>query len=251
VVLVCLWTCLPVANVLSMAYTEALFTALAAWCLVALLAHRYVAAGVLAALSGLTRPVSVALVVAVVGAAVLRLAQLRRGTPDPRGPRAAREPLLGAVIAPLGLLSYLGFVSWSEGAVLAYFDVTRGWGNYLDGGRAFAGWVAHMLVSREVLLGVLVVVGVALLARAVWHTASHGYPWPIFLFTVTAVLVSFATSHYFGSRPRYLLPVFTLLLWPSVHVARLPTRRVVALLACLSTTSAAYGAFWLFGPGPP
>ena len=45
-VLVCLWSSVPVAGVTSMAYTEALFTALAAWCLVAVLADRLVVAGV-------------------------------------------------------------------------------------------------------------------------------------------------------------------------------------------------------------
>ena len=45
VVAVVLWSALPVSVVQSMAYTESLFTALAAWALHAVLARRYVAAG--------------------------------------------------------------------------------------------------------------------------------------------------------------------------------------------------------------
>ncbi|MGW8700434.1 glycosyltransferase family 39 protein, partial [Streptomyces eurythermus] len=59
---VLLWAVLPVGIVQSMAYSESLFTALAAWSLYAVLTGRWVSAGVLAALAGLTRPVGMAVV---------------------------------------------------------------------------------------------------------------------------------------------------------------------------------------------
>ncbi|WP_129309925.1 glycosyltransferase family 39 protein [Streptomyces sp. L2] len=62
---VLLWAVLPVGIVQSMAYSESLFTALAAWSLYAVLTGRWVAAGTLAALAGLTRPVGLAVVAAV------------------------------------------------------------------------------------------------------------------------------------------------------------------------------------------
>ncbi|MER7490189.1 glycosyltransferase family 39 protein [Streptomyces sp. NPDC126497] len=62
---VLLWAVLPVGIVQSMAYSESLFTALAAWSLYAVLTGRWVAAGVLAGLAGLTRPVGLAVVAAV------------------------------------------------------------------------------------------------------------------------------------------------------------------------------------------
>ncbi|MGY4996288.1 mannosyltransferase family protein [Streptomyces sp. 900105245] len=62
---VLLWAVLPVGIVQSMAYSESLFTALAAWSLYALLTGRWVGAGLLAAFAGLTRPVGVAVVAAV------------------------------------------------------------------------------------------------------------------------------------------------------------------------------------------
>lgn len=62
---VLLWAVLPVGIVQSMAYSESLFTALAAWSLYAVLTGRWLTAGALAALAGLTRPVGIAVVAAV------------------------------------------------------------------------------------------------------------------------------------------------------------------------------------------
>ncbi|MCX4760920.1 mannosyltransferase family protein [Streptomyces sp. NBC_01275] len=68
---VLVWAVLPVGIVQSMAYSESLFTALAAWSLYAVLTGRWVTAGLLASLSGLTRPVGLAVVAAVWTAGVL------------------------------------------------------------------------------------------------------------------------------------------------------------------------------------
>jgi hypothetical protein len=250
VILVCLWSSVPVAVVQSMAYTESLFTAFVAWSLYAILVHRYVLAGALAALAGLTRAMSVALVAAVVSAALLG-ARERTQTPtgDPLDSRRSR--LLGALLAPAGLVAYLAFVAWSKRRPLGYLDVASDWGNGIDGGRAFFAWLLQLLSDGRFLLGIALLLGLALLGAAVGHTASRGYPLPVFVFTLTAVLISLATSNYFGSRPRYLLPVFTLLLWPSEGLATLADRRVGLILVCLAIASGIYGAVWLYGAGPP
>jgi len=250
VILVCLWSSVPVAIVQSMAYTESLFTAFVAWSLYAVLVHRYVLAGALAALAGLTRAMSVALVAAVASAALLgprERSHAHAGAPaDSRSRR-----LLGALLAPVGLVAYLAFVAASEHRTFGYLDVASDWGNGIDGGHALFAWILQMLGDRRFLLGIALLLGLALLGAAVGHTASRGYPLPVFIFTLTAVLISLATANYFGSRPRYLLPVFTLLLWPSEGLARLPNRRVGLVLACLAAISGIYGAVWLYGPGPP
>jgi Gpi18-like mannosyltransferase len=97
---VLLWGLLPIGVVESMAYSESLFTALAAWTLASVRADRWVTAGVLACLAGLARPAGAALAGTVVVAAAVRL-----GT----RPRAAR-PLVAAVLAPLGWLAYVAWV---------------------------------------------------------------------------------------------------------------------------------------------
>ncbi|MEW5355824.1 hypothetical protein [Streptomyces sp. 16-176A] len=68
---VLLWAALPVGIVQSMAYSESLFTALAAWSLYCVLTGRWVGAGALALAAGLTRPVGLAVVAAVWAAAVV------------------------------------------------------------------------------------------------------------------------------------------------------------------------------------
>ncbi|MFI9471975.1 glycosyltransferase family 39 protein [Streptomyces sp. NPDC052492] len=81
---VLLWAVLPVGIVQSMAYSESLFTALAAWALYAVLTGRWVTAGVLAGLAGLTRPVGLAVVAAVWAAGVVAFLR-ERGGPAPGG----------------------------------------------------------------------------------------------------------------------------------------------------------------------
>jgi len=245
VVLVCLWSSVPVAGVTSMAYTEALFTALAAWCLVAVLSDRLVVAAWVAVLAGLTRPLGAAVVAAVLVAALVSAAGPRDGT---RGRTSFGSAALAAAVAPLGLVGYLAFVRWDGEGGRSYVQVTKGWDNHADGGRAFAIWVWDLATTRPE-VGALLVAGLLLLGAAVWHTRR--YPWPVIAFTVVAVLVSFSTSDYFGSRPRYLLPVFTLLLWPSAGLARLRLPPLVVVLVLLALASGVYGAFWLLGPGPP
>ncbi|MGK3939366.1 mannosyltransferase family protein [Streptomyces caeruleatus] len=86
---VLLWAVLPVGIVQSMAYSESLFTALAAWSLYAVLRGRWVTAGLLASLAGLTRPVGLAVVAAVWAAAIAAFVSDRRSrsrTQTPAGP---------------------------------------------------------------------------------------------------------------------------------------------------------------------
>ncbi|GGS71284.1 glycosyltransferase family 39 protein [Streptomyces cinerochromogenes] len=102
---VLLWAVLPVGVVQSMAYSESLFTALAAWSLYAVLTGRWLSAGTLAALAGLTRPVGMAVVAALWTAAVVSFVRERgtRHTPGahhdehtPDAHSAPRTPTPGA-----------------------------------------------------------------------------------------------------------------------------------------------------------
>ena len=108
--------------------SEALFTALAAWALHACLQRRWLLAGLLAALAGLTRPVGAAVVAAVLVTALVQVLRERGGRPP-----------AGALLAPLGLLGYVGWVGLRVGDPAGSFRVARGWGNGFEGGRAFGG----------------------------------------------------------------------------------------------------------------
>ncbi|MER7933769.1 MULTISPECIES: mannosyltransferase family protein [unclassified Streptomyces] len=90
---VLLWAVLPVGIVQSMAYSESLFIALAAWSLYAVLTGRWVSAGVLAAMAGLTRPVGLAVVAAVWTAGVVSFVRARSaGVRDRSGEHPSGAP---------------------------------------------------------------------------------------------------------------------------------------------------------------
>ncbi|KOG89273.1 membrane protein, partial [Streptomyces varsoviensis] len=153
VVLAVLWGVTPVALVQWMGYTESLFTALAAWSLYAVLTGRWVWAGSLSLLAGLTRPTGVALAAAVTVSALLTLRRARReratgaesvpatgaggppaaGTGNPPAASMARV-VTGCVLAPLGWLGYLVWVAVRLGRWDGYFAVQRTWTNQIDGG---------------------------------------------------------------------------------------------------------------------
>jgi hypothetical protein len=234
----CLWAALPMSAVEWMAYSESLFTALAAWSLYAVCTQRWWGAGALACLAGLTRPIGAAVIAAVVVPAML--ATRRAFTSDanaPGGTWGRLAPLAGAAIAPLGWVSYVTWVGEQRGSPTGYFDVANGWGNGLDGGVAFARWTRRLLGSAP-LSGVAVCLGIALLLT-------------LLVYSTGLVVVALATSGFFGSKPRYLLPAFPLLL----PVAQMLRRRRVAVsasvIAVLAAGSAVYGAIWLLGTGPP
>ncbi|WMX45293.1 hypothetical protein RGF97_11115 [Streptomyces roseicoloratus] len=238
VVLAVLWGVYPTAFVQSMAYTETLFTALAAWSLLAVLRGRWILAGVLSVCAGLTRPTAAALIAAIGITALVTVVRERR----------FRAPLVaGVLLAPLGWLAYVVYVGVRQGSATAYFDVQAAWGNSIDGGVALARFIAGLpwpaalgLCAALVLLGGLV--GLCVRQRQ---------PLPLLVYTVAVVVVSLVGAAYFGSRPRLMMPAFGLLLPPAVALARLRTRTAAPVLGALALASAVYGAFTLLGSGPP
>lgn len=246
---VVLWALLPVGPVQWMAYSESLFTALAAWALWATLRERWWLAGILAALAGATRPTGVAVIVAVVVAA---LVALRGRTATGRSATTSTGPLVGAVLlAPTGAAAYLGWLAWRERDLLAYQHLTAGWGNSLDGGRGFVVWVGRLLTQPPHWPGVAVVAGVVLVLALLVVAVRDRQPLPLIVFAAVLVAMAFATSGYFGSKPRYLLPAVPLLMPVADALAARPAgqRRTVYGLALAG--AAAFGAWWLLGDGPP
>ncbi|MFJ3900798.1 glycosyltransferase family 39 protein [Streptomyces sp. NPDC090025] len=242
VVLAVLWGVYPTAFVQSMAYTETLFTALAAWSLYALLKDRWLLAGALAVLAGLTRPTAAALIAAIGITAIVTVVRERR---------LRLRVLAGTLLAPLGWLGYVVYVGVRESSATAYFDVQAAWGNSIDGGVALARFVAGQpwpaalgLCAALALLGWLVALCVRL-----WRRERQSLP--VLVYTIAVVVISLVGAAYFGSRPRLMMPAFGLLLPPAVALARLRTRTVVAVLGVLALASAVYGALTLLGSGPP
>ncbi|MFC9129527.1 glycosyltransferase family 39 protein [Streptomyces sp. NPDC057099] len=271
---VLLWAVLPVGIVQSMAYSESLFTALAAWALYAVLTGRWPVAGVLALLAGLTRPVGLAVVAAVWVTALASFVRDRRaGEPDgaritPSAPTPAPAPtsasislhaspdasrVLGMLLAPLGTAAYVLWVGHHTGkGPLGYLDVQAGWRNGFDGGYAFARFVAEKFTSfPSALAGVGLIVGVASVVWLYVVGVRQRQPLPLLVYTGVVTALALCASSYFGSKPRLLVPAFPLLLPLALALARLRTRRSALVLGSVAVASAVYGAFWLNGSGPP
>ncbi|MBK3580805.1 hypothetical protein JHN63_44940 [Streptomyces sp. MBT65] len=248
---VLLWAVLPVGIVQSMAYSESLFTALAAWSLYAVLTGRWPTAGVLALFAGLTRPVGLAVVAAVWVAAITSFVRDRSTAPALGAlvwPRA-----LGMALAPLGAAGYVLWVGHRTGkGPLGYLDVQAGWRNGFDGGAAFARFVGDKFTSfPSALAGVGLIVGVGLVLWLYVVGVRQGQPLPLLVYAGVVTALALCASSYFGSKPRLLMPAFPLLLPLALALARLRTSRSVWVVGGVALVSAVYGAFWLNGSGPP
>ncbi|AXI79341.1 hypothetical protein [Peterkaempfera bronchialis] len=245
IALVALWAVLPTGIVQSMAYTESLFTALAAWALYALLSGRWLWAGTLAALAGLTRPVGVAVVAAVWAVAVAELLRDRRAW------RTQPRMLPGVLIAPLGWLGYVAWVGVRTGSLTGYLDVQGGWGNGFDGGLNFARFIGRQLSTPPFAGGLGLLAAVALLGWLYTRCVRQSQPLPLLVYAGVVLALALTGAGYFGSKPRLLMPAFPLLLPIALALARLRPRRTALILTAAALASAVYGAFWLHGSGPP
>lgn len=254
---VLLWAVLPVGVVQSMAYSESLFTALAAWSLYAVVTGRWVTAGTLALLAGLTRPVGLAVVAAVWAAAIASFVRDRSPARPDGAPAEERAPgarrALGMLLAPLGAAGYVLWVGHHTGkGPLGYLDVQAGWRNGFDGGQAFARFVADKFTSfPSALAGVGLIVGVGLVVWLYVVCVRQRQPLPLLVYAGVVTALALCASSYFGSKPRLLMPAFPLLLPLALASARLRAPRSGLVLGTVAVVSALYGAFWLNGSGPP
>ncbi|MFD9796149.1 hypothetical protein ACFWXK_34920 [Streptomyces sp. NPDC059070] len=238
--LVLLWALLPHSVVLSMAYTEPLMTALAAWALWAVLERRWLWAGGLAALAGLSRPNAVAVAAAVTVAAA---AALWRGGPGVR--RDWRVWAAGAA-APLGWCGYVLSVGVRKGDPLhGYFAVQAAWTSRFDFGRGSLRFV-RKLATGPFDLGytmAFLITAAALLLFALFLLERP--PLPLLVYTAVLVLIAVGGSGFFESKPRFLLPAFPLLLPLAAALTKARPGPAVTVTAALAGLSFAYGAYLL------
>lgn len=244
IVLALLWAVLPHAIVQSMAYTEALFTAIASWTLYALLTRRWLTAGSLCVLAGLTRPNAVALIAAIGLAALIAIWRRQDGW----------RPWVAAAIAPLGWLGFLAWVSYRLGRIDGWFYVQGEiWHSSFDGGRYTARTfnavltTGNVMVVQYVVAGWLVVVAVLFVLGVL-----DRQPWPLLLYSALLAITTAGGTGYFHTNPRHMMPAFTLLLPIAAAARRFQPRNLVAVLGLLAVGSAWFGGFlaliWPFSP---
>ncbi|MER6911276.1 hypothetical protein ABT354_06345 [Streptomyces sp. NPDC000594] len=239
-VLVLLWGLLPHSVVVSMAYTEPLLVAFAAWSLYALLSGAWLWAGALSLLAGAARPNGVAVAAAVLVTAGCHLVRTRsRG-----GPRL----WAGVALAPAGWCAYVLYVGVREGDPLGgYFAVQRRWTSTFDFG-AGSLRVVRDLVLRPAPLPIamtLMIVAAGMTLFVLLLLERPPVPLPLLVYTGVLVLITVGGSGFFESKPRFLLPAFPLLLPLARVLARARPGVLAVVTGALATVSFAYGTYLL------
>ncbi|WP_432096906.1 hypothetical protein [Streptomyces sp. bgisy100] len=246
--LVLLWGVLPHAVVQSMAYTESLLTACAAWALHSVLAGRWLWAGALAVLAGLSRPNGIAVAAAVSLAAAWQIVQLWRARDPGLVPlRGGRTRLwAGALLAPLGWCGYVLWVGRQQGSPLfGYFRVQRNWGSEFDFGQDAWLSVRALVVGREHLTYPMVVAVAALAVLMFVLLLLDRAPLPLLVYCAVLLVIALGGASYFTSKPRFLLPAFPLLLPAAAGMARARLRTVALTVGALAGLSCCYGTYLL------
>ena len=240
---VLLFVFFPTAYVLSMAYTEGLFLTAAAACLFALSRRYWITAALCACVAGLTRNTGFVVILAVLVTAL---------------PAAWRErrlrPAVAAVIAPLGLVSFMTYGWAVVGHPLAFLSAERFWNGQhfvwfvtpvealfeaVGKGPGAATFVPDAMAGAALLLGCA---GIWLLDRISQHSGglrvsgaaarTTTIPLHWWVYTIGALLVAYS-AYFTDSIPRYTMaafPLFAALAW------KLPPRAdsaLVGVMACL------------------
>jgi Dolichyl-phosphate-mannose-protein mannosyltransferase len=245
-----LWAVVPHAIVESMVYSEALFTALASWALYATLRRQWLLAGVLTCVCGLTRPTAAALIAAVGLAALVAVVRRQDGW----------RPWLAIVLSPLGLLAYVGWVGYEKGSPTGYFTVQKeAWTMHFDGGAYTFRRMLYVLGGKNdphdvvyppsvdlqrtgFVVATLLLIAILLLLVLQYVRRD---PLPLLVFATVSILTVYGSASYYASKPRHLLPVFTLLFPLAALLAKARNRSLTLGFVTLAGVSGWYAAYLL------
>jgi Mannosyltransferase (PIG-V) len=240
--MVAVWALAPAATVLEMLYAEALFCALAVWALIAVVDRRWLTAAGLTIAAGTVRSTAVALVAAVVVAAAAALIEAARTR---QHLAMWWRPLAAALLAPLGLLGFLGYDAIRTGRLDGWFWIENhtfhmvfDWGtstlHELNRILLDAGGVPGLLVALAIIAGTLLML---------WSLTER-IPPSLHVYTVLVVVMALMSSaNWIGSKPRFILPAFLLALPVARLLAPLRTAVLVPLIAVLTALSTWFGLY--------
>jgi hypothetical protein len=233
--LVVLFCAQPMSVVLSMGYSEALFSALVIGALYTAYRERFVTAGVLALLAGLCRPTGLAVAIAVVVAAGIAIFNGR--TPW--------RPTVGAVLALIGVPSYLLWVGLRVGDLNAWFTIqTAGWGTTFDSGRSTRNflWTAFVHGRDWVQMSVAAILVTAIVAAVL--AVRRAWP-PLTVYGLLVLGLVVGQAGYYHSKPRLLVPAVLTLLPAGYLAARARTGPAIFGLTCYALFGLWYGAYMI------
>ena len=228
----------PTAYVLSLAYTEGLFLTAAATCLFALSRRYWITAALCACVAGLTRNAGVVVILAVL---VTALPAAWRGR--------AWRPFAAALVAPLGLASFMAYGWAMVGTPVAFLSAERFWqGQHFiwfmsaidatlsalhQGPDGVTFWPDAM-AGAALVLGF---VGLWLLDRLSRGLRAIGgavaaIPASWWVYTVGALLIGYS-AYFPDSILRYTMAAFPLFVAFAWKLPRSTEGAVVGLMACL------------------
>ena len=242
--MVAVWAVAPSATVLSMIYAEALFCALAIWALVALVGGRWLTAAGLTIAAGTVRSTALALVAAVAVAALLAVIRAARA----RQPIATWwRPVAAVVLAPLGLLGYLAYVSVATHRLDGWFWVEKHTCHMVfDWGVSTLRVVKGTLLDTPSVADVLVVLALIAAVFLLFWSLTERIPGYLHVYTVVIVVMALTTSaNWISSKPRFVLPAVLLALPLARLLARVRTSVLVPLIILLAAASTWFGLYLL------
>jgi Mannosyltransferase (PIG-V) len=215
-VTVAVWSVAPASFVLSMVYSEALFCALAIWCLVALVERRWLTAAVLTIGAGLARSsTGVALVAAVAVAALPAVIAAARA----RQPAAMWwRPAVAMLLAPLGVVAYWAYSAVRLRQLSGFISLEKSGHDSFDWGQGVFLAVKDALFYQPSAAEVMTLLVIAAAVVLTICSLTERFPWCVHVYTLVIVVIALGVGpQYLGSKPRFLLPAVLL----SVPVARL------------------------------
>ena len=199
----------PGSFVLSFAYSEALFLALAAASMLAWHKQRYLIAGLLAALATASRPNAVALVAAYMVGSLLLILRDR-----------VWRSLITVFMAPLGFIVAQGYIAWRANEARVWMRVqSEAWGEGASFGgtavRRVVKFFLHPLSSPSNVITVLALLSLVIGFAALTRTRLPAYA--IVYSTVITFLMLLPET--VTARPRFVYSAFPLMIavvaaWP-------------------------------------
>ncbi|MFJ5922008.1 hypothetical protein ACIQF6_05270 [Kitasatospora sp. NPDC092948] len=243
-----LWALAPGSGVEWAVYTESLFVAIVGWTCYHVMKRNWVAAGLLALVSGLNRPTAAALIAGVGLAALIALLRRTDGI---------ARPLFAILVPPWGLIGYILWVGHRMHNIGGYFLIQKSWNHYFDGGRFTLRAIREIMIGRHHYLwawpvsdmfALLVLLTVPALLVMMFRQRPPAFLVVFVLLTIASTVLS---QQLFCNIPRYLLPAFPLLVAPGLAVSRLKWPTMVALLVFAGAASGWYAGYLTFELGTP
>ncbi|MFE6054690.1 hypothetical protein ACFQ6N_28380 [Kitasatospora sp. NPDC056446] len=244
-----LWAIAPGSGAEWAVYSDSTFVALAAWACYCVMTRQWVAAGVITLVAGLNRPTAAALIGAVGLAALVELYRRESGV---------LRPLTAMLLAPVGLLGYVGWVGWRTGEWGGYFRLQHdAWLHYFDGGQGTWHAIRGVLLGRgdypfafpvPDLLATLIVLSLPMLIVLMIRLRP---PLVLTAYTLATIVSVLGSLGIFGNTSRYLLPAFPLLIALAVAMRKLSWPVLAAVLGTGALASGWYGGYVLFELGVP